>query len=49
MIDNIPQKKANPKAASKKVPEDENSEDAYEQATLSQQEAANEISKILES
>ena len=28
---------------------DENSEDDYEDATLSQQEAANEVSKLLES
>lgn len=50
--DDVPQKRANPK----KVPEeahsssfDENSDGDYEEATLSQQEAANEVSKILES
>ena len=50
--DDVPQKKAN----RKKVPEeghsssfDENSDGDYEDATLSQQEAANEVSKILES
>ena len=51
-MEDVPQKKANPK----KVPEeghsssfDENSEDDYEDATLSQQKAANEVSKLLES
>jgi hypothetical protein len=55
-MDDVPKKKANPKAASKKVPEegqsssmDENSEADYEQATLSQQEVDNEVSKLLES
>ena len=55
-MDDVPKKKANPKAASKKVPEegnsssmDENSEADYEQATLSQQEVENEVSKLLES
>ena len=45
-----------PKAASKKVPEedhsssmDENSDADYEQATLCQQEVDNEVSKLLES